>query len=77
MAELNQEPELTLRHVTQLWPALQSAPSAHCWYSRPTLPPSVCYWNSSGADTHQAIQHLIEDGTQTPPVHCPVIRLLV
>lgn len=27
--------------------------------------------------THQAIEHLIQDSPEAPPVHCPVVRLLV
>lgn len=27
--------------------------------------------------TYQAIEHLIQDSPEAPPVHCPVIRLLV
>lgn len=41
--------------------------------------PAVCneslQWNDGA--THQAVEHLIENGSQTPPVYCPVIRLLV
>ena len=25
--------------------------------------------------THQAMQHLVENGPQGPPIHCPIIRL--
>jgi len=27
--------------------------------------------------THQAIEHLIQDSPEAPPVHCPVVRLLM
>lgn len=34
-------------------------------------------FHGSHSATHQAIQHLIQDGSQAPPVHGPVIRLLM
>lgn len=31
----------------------------------------------SGFDTHQAVEHLVKNGSKTPPVYCPVVWLLV
>lgn len=31
----------------------------------------------SGFDTHQAVEHLVENGSKTPPVYRPVVWLLV
>lgn len=39
--------------------------------------PSCCHLLMLGdKQTYQAEDHLVEHRSQTPPVHCPVVRLL-
>lgn len=37
------------------------------------LPKGITYKSATRKHTYQAVDHLIGDCSQTPPVHCPVI----